>query len=135
MYNYRTNYRVCYADTDRMGHMYYGAYARVLEIARVEAIRSLGLSYAELEAQGLILPVRSYNIKFIHPALYDQLLQIDTTIPVYPDNYKLEFDYRILCPENQLLAKAKVELYILDAENKKPSQLPAVILASLKPHF
>lgn len=135
MYNYRANYRVCYADTDRMGHMYYGAYARVLEIARVEAIRSLGLSYAELEAQGLILPVRSYNIKFIHSALYDQLLNIDTTIPVYPDNYKLEFDYRILCPENQLLAKAKVELYILDAENKKPSQLPAVILASLKPHF
>lgn len=135
MYNYRTNYRVCYADTDRMGLMYYGAYARVLEIARVEAIRSLGLSYAELEEQGLILPVRNYNIKFIKGAHYDQLLNIDTTIPIYPDSYKLEFDYRILCPENQLIAKAKVELYILDAENKKPSKLPEPILASLKPHF
>lgn len=135
MYSHSVNYRVCYADTDRMGHMYYGSYARILEIARVELIRSLGMSYAELEDLGLILPVRNYSIKFIRSALYDDLLRIDTVIPTYPDGYRLEFGYRIFSCDGSLLARASIELYILQATSKKPGTLPELFLDKLRPYF
>ena len=39
--------RVRYADTDQMGYVYYGNYARYYEIGRVEALRSLGFHYKQ----------------------------------------------------------------------------------------
>lgn len=135
MYKYRASYRVCYADIDRMGYMYYGAYARVLEIARVEAIRNLGISYAELEDSGVILPVRNYSIKFIQAAVYDDLLSIEAVIPLYPDAYRLEFQYKIFSSSNILLSRACVELYILDAASRKPRVLPKALLETLSSYF
>ena len=53
MYSQLTTYRVCYADTDQMQYMYYGNYARLYEIGRVEAMRALGFSYKAFEEQGI----------------------------------------------------------------------------------
>ena len=60
MYSHVITYRVCYADTDKMGYVYYGNYARLYEIARVETLRSLGVSYKVLEDNGIGLP-ENYN--------------------------------------------------------------------------
>jgi acyl-CoA thioester hydrolase len=43
MYSFESNYRVRYADIDQMGFMYYGNYAKLFEIGRVEALRNLGV--------------------------------------------------------------------------------------------
>ncbi len=45
MFTYHVQIRVTYADTDQMGYVYYGNYARYYEIGRVEALRSLGFCY------------------------------------------------------------------------------------------
>ncbi|MDP4662751.1 MAG: acyl-CoA thioesterase, partial [Salibacteraceae bacterium] len=62
--------RVRYAETDRMGYCYYGNFAAYFEVARVEALRSLGISYKKLEDDGIILPVLDYQIKYFKPAFY-----------------------------------------------------------------
>jgi acyl-CoA thioester hydrolase len=49
MISYETPYRVCYADTDRMGIMYYGNYPRLDEIGRTDMIRTIWKSYREVE--------------------------------------------------------------------------------------
>ena len=49
--------RVRYAETDQMGVVYYGNYPQYFEIGRVEALRSLGLTYKEMEKRGIMLPV------------------------------------------------------------------------------
>ena len=56
MFQSTTKVRVRYAETDQMGYCYYGNYAQYYEVARVEALRSLGISYKNLEDQGFLLP-------------------------------------------------------------------------------
>jgi acyl-CoA thioester hydrolase len=75
-----TQIRVRYGETDQMGYCYYGNYAQYFEVGRVEALRTVGLSYKELEEQGIMLPVSEFNVKYLSPAFYDDLLTIKTTI-------------------------------------------------------
>ena len=72
--------RVRYGETDPMKYVYYGNYAEYLEVARVELFRKIGISYNEIEQQGIWLPVSEYSIKYLKPAKYDDLLEIKTTI-------------------------------------------------------
>ena len=80
MYTSETNIRVRYAETDQMGVVYYGNYAQYYEVGRVESIRQLGFSYADLEKTGVIMPVVEMHSKYLRPALYDNLLTIKTTL-------------------------------------------------------
>ncbi|HXB11773.1 MAG TPA: thioesterase family protein, partial [Bacteroidia bacterium] len=59
MYSCDIQIRVRYAETDRMGYVYYGNYAAYFETGRVEALRALGLSYRVMEEEGVMLPVLS----------------------------------------------------------------------------
>ena len=59
-----------------MGYVYYGNYATYFEVARVEALRSLGINYNEMEDKGVMLPVLSYSTKFFKPAFWN-LLWVD----------------------------------------------------------
>ena len=63
-YNYQNSIelRVRYGETDQMGYCYYGNYAQYFEVGRVEALRSLGMSYKSLEDNGIMLPVLDFSI-------------------------------------------------------------------------
>jgi len=72
MYLSETNVRVRYAETDKMGYLYHGNYAQFYEMGRVEMIRSLGLSYKELEDEiGVGMPVMYMETRYVRPAFYD----------------------------------------------------------------
>ena len=85
-----TQYRVCYADTDRMGVMYYGNYPRLYEIGRTEMIRKIWKSYRLVEESGIILPVRLLHSVYHKPALYDECLTVRTIIKEIP---KVKFTF------------------------------------------
>lgn len=70
--------RVRYVDTDAMGVVYNGNYARYFEIGRTELLRSIGIPYVELEQQGVLLPVLELHVEFRQPARYDDVLSIRT---------------------------------------------------------
>lgn len=72
MYISETTIRVRYAETDRMGYVYYGNYTQYFEVGRVEALSQLGSSYKDMEDNGVMLPVYTCNIKYHKPA-YDDL--------------------------------------------------------------
>ena len=76
MYKSEVKLRVRYAETDQMGYCYYGNYAQYFEVARVESLRSLGVSYKDLEDMGIILPVTHFQIKYLKPAFYDENLSV-----------------------------------------------------------
>ncbi|HSN09723.1 MAG TPA: thioesterase family protein, partial [Hanamia sp.] len=73
MFTFKNQIRIHYAFTDQMGVVYYGNYAQLYEIGRTEALRSLGLTYKEIEATGVIMPVTEIHSRFLRPALYDDL--------------------------------------------------------------
>ena len=67
MYSHSTKIRVRYGETDQMGYMYYGNYAQYYEVGRVEMLRSLGMSYSSMEADGIMMPVLELKCKYIKP--------------------------------------------------------------------
>lgn len=90
-----TSVRVRYADIDKMGIVYNGNYLRFFEIGRTELIRSLGMSYLEMENKGYILPLVSAHVEFRKPAFYDDLLVIETQLEPTKISATIEFDYFI----------------------------------------
>ena len=96
---------VCYGETDQM-ILLRRNYAQFLEVGRVEALRSCGFLYKELESQGILLPVRSFPIKYVSPAKYDDILEIQTSITKI-EGTRIEFSYVVKTSEGILIANAK----------------------------
>lgn len=125
--------RVRYSETDKMGFVYYGHYAAYFEVARVEALRQLGIRYADLEDQGIILPVVDYKVRYHKPALYDEEIRIVTQVKKLPAA-SICFDYEVFNENNDLLTSATTVLVFVDAASQRPRRAPAEVLDRLKVH-
>lgn len=127
--------RVRYGETDQMGFVYYGVYAQYYEVARVEAIRALGIVYADLEkTHHLWMPVMHMQVRYLRPAKYDDLLTITTTIPTLPGK-DIRFRYEIHNEEGVLINGAVVQLCFLDSRTQKRIDAPPFITDPLSPFF
>lgn len=122
-FEHKTKLRVRYGETDQMGYCYYGNYAQYFEVGRVEALRSIGMSYKQLESQGIMLPVSEFSVKYLAPALYDDNLTITTNI-VSLEGVKLLFEYSIHNDQGNLLATAETTLIFVAKENMRPMRPP-----------
>lgn len=134
MYAHAVTYRVCYADTDQMGYMYYGNYARLYEIGRVETLRSLGVSYKDLELNGIGLPVAENYSKYHAPALYDDLLTIICHVEAMP-SARITFSYEIKNEAGELIHEGKTTLVFMSMQNKKVTRVPDFVFNALAPYF
>ncbi|MBN1188043.1 MAG: acyl-CoA thioesterase [Bacteroidales bacterium] len=134
MYIYETQVRVRYGETDQMGYAYYGVYPLYYEMGRTDMLRTLGVTYKEMEARGIFLPVLSLNIKYIKPAYYDDMLTIKTILRRIP-LLKLEFEYEIYNEENELLNIGDTTLVFIDAKTRKPAKAPDDFLEKIKIFF
>jgi acyl-CoA thioester hydrolase len=117
-----------------MGYVYYGNYAQYFEVARVEALRALGLSYKLLEDSGTMLPVREFKISYYKPAHYDDLLTIETLITELP-TAKLKFEFTTFNEKKELLNKGWVDLVFVNIEKNRPTKAPDYFLEALLPFF
>jgi len=131
MFTAETKVRVRYGETDQMGYCYYGNYAQYFEIGRVEALRDLGMSYKAMEDKGIMLPVFEFSVKYLKPALYDDLLTIKTTIREMPKS-RIYFDYEIYNENSELISTATTTLVFISKETMKPIIAPDYFLESLK---
>lgn len=134
MFVSETKIRVCYEDTDQMGVVYYGRYARYYEIGRTEAIRELGFTYKMIESQKVFLPARSLNITYLKPALYDDLLTVRTIINEIP-KVKFPIKTEIYNEAGELINKGEVVLAFFDANTNKPCKAPDYFIDKMKPFF
>lgn len=75
-----TALRVRYPEVDAMGYLHHSRYLQYFEIGRVELLRSLGHSYADLERQGVFFVVTRAEIKYRAPARYDEELSLVTKL-------------------------------------------------------
>ena len=131
MYSFETKIRVRYAETDQMSFVYYGIYPQYYEVGRVELLRSLGLTYKQLEEMGFSLPVVNLNINYKKPAFYDDELIIRTTIKTLP-SAKITFYYEMLNAKNDLLNTGEVVLVFVNKETGKPCFAPDIVINKLK---
>ena len=134
MYQSETSIRVRYGETDQMGYVYYGYYAMYYEVARVESLRQLGLTYKEIEALGIIMPVLENNSRFLFPGRYDEQLRIVTTLREKP-GVRIKFEYEIFNEENKLIHEGGTLLVFVDKRTKKPCRPPESMQKILEPFF
>lgn len=134
MFTYQHQIRVRYGDTDQMGYVYYGNYGYYYEQARSEAIRSIGISYKQIEDSGTMMPITRMNIKYIRPAYYDELLTIKTTVPTLPHRLIL-FTYEVYNEKNELINEGETQLAFIDAVTKKLKTAPAILLEKMGPYW
>ena len=119
--------RVRYGETDQMGYCYYGNYAQYFEVGRVEALRSIGVSYKDLEKQGVMLPVSEYSVKYMYPAFYDDNLKVVTYVNKI-EGARIFFDYEIFNDSEKLLAKASTTLVFVNKSNMRPTSPPQTFM-------
>ncbi|MGB0918751.1 MAG: acyl-CoA thioesterase [Flavobacteriales bacterium] len=127
MFEHKTTVRTRYSEVDRMGYVYYGNYATYFEIGRVEAMRELGISYAELEESGVMMPVIRYEINYKKPAFYDEELTIVTRVRKVPRS-RILFEYETWNAKGEMLNSALTELVFVDSKTMKPHRAPQVIV-------
>lgn len=131
---HHTFIRVRYSETDQMGFVYYGNYAAYFEVARVEALRSLGISYKSLEESGILMPVKNFEINYLKPAKYDEMIEIVTTIKEIPKSGIL-FEYESLNEKKEVINRAKTTLVFLDAGRMRPIRVPQLVIEAIHLHI
>ena len=116
--SHSTEVRVRYAETDRMGVVYYANYLVWAEVGRVEFMRSMGRSYAALEAGGIGLAVSEAHVRYLAPARFDDRVTIVTTLTGVRSR-AITFEYLISNAESGArLATASTSLISIDTAGR-----------------
>lgn len=118
-----------------MGYAYYGTYPTYFEVARVEALRVLGIRYADMEQDGIMLPVRDLNIRYRRPLKYDEFFNVTTEIPSLPDRSRIFFRYRIHNEAGELCTEAETTLVFASTATGRPVPPSAGVVEALSPFF
>tara|TARA_B110000046_G_scaffold42505_1_gene47102 strand:+ start:12121 stop:12573 length:453 start_codon:yes stop_codon:yes gene_type:complete len=128
----KTTLWVRYSETDQMGFVYYGNYPQYLEIGRVDALKSLGISYRSMEESGCGLPVKDLVIKYYKAASYDDELDVTTFVKNMRTN-KIIFDYEVRRGED-LIITAQTTLFFMGA-SKRACSTPFEFIENMKAYF
>ncbi len=130
--------RVYYEDTDNGGVVYYANYLKFMERARTEWLRSLGLEQDRLiKEQGIIFAVRSVQVDYLKPALFNQLLSVSAEI-VETGKASLTFNQEVVVDKNsiitggeseavssdQVLCRGQIKIACLDTNSMRPCAIP-----------
>ena len=122
--------RVNYSETDQMGVVYHARYLVWCDMARTEHLRRTGLSYADLERQGIRLAVGEARVRYRQPARYDDMIQVRCWVRDLASR-RIIFGYAIDHAESgRLLATAETSLMVLD-QHFNWSRLPAEVARGL----
>jgi acyl-CoA thioester hydrolase len=124
-------HRVLYGDTDQMGIVYYGNYLRFFEGARNEWIRSHGLSYAQIESRGIMLPVMDVAVRYHRPARYDDLLEIP--VAVTHTRVRIRFDYVVHRTGEKAALCSGHSVHACVNKDGRPTRAPDWLVEALRP--
>ncbi|HWE94984.1 MAG TPA: thioesterase family protein [Tepidisphaeraceae bacterium] len=96
--------RVRYPEVDAMGYLHHSRFLQYFEMGRIELLRSLGFSYADLEKQGVFFVVVKVECRYKAPARYDEELMLVTRV-VKQTQVRIDHGYE-LRRDGTLLAEA-----------------------------
>jgi acyl-CoA thioester hydrolase len=128
----RTQITVRYAETDMMGIVYHGNYLPWFEVGRTTLLKECGLPYKELEAKGYHLPVIELGVKYVRPALYDDVITIITKLPEKP-SLRIRLEYEVRRGEELLVTGFTMHAFI--NKEGQPVRPPAYLTEKMKELF
>jgi acyl-CoA thioester hydrolase len=126
-----SEFRVRYAETDRMGVVYHANYLVWCEVGRTDWIRAAGMSYRDMEAAGVGLAVSDATMRYHASARYDDLIRVETRCTEVRSR-TVTFEYLVLQGESEArLVSATTRLVAVDA-NARVMSLPADVRALIE---
>lgn len=114
---------VRYGETDQMGVVHHSNYLRYFEVARLEWLTQLGVSYNKMEEEGVMMPVISAQIDYKTPACFEDQLRIKIHLKEIP-LVKMTFIYEVVNQNQELVCTATTVLAFMNAENRRPHRCP-----------
>jgi acyl-CoA thioester hydrolase len=115
--------RVRYAETDKMGVVYYANYLVWFEVGRADLLRSLGWTYRDMELAGISLPVIEAHCEYRRPARYDEEIEV-RTIGRLLSPVRMEFEYEVIRTHDQTVAASGRTVHAALDASGRPCRLP-----------
>ncbi|HTM99989.1 MAG TPA: thioesterase family protein [Pedobacter sp.] len=135
MFVYESKVRVRYIETDQMGIVHHANYAQYYELARTECFEACsGMSYATMEAEGVMLPILELQARYLKPAYYNQVLTIKSIVKTLP-SVRLHVDYEIYNEAGELINTGKTTLVFVNKETRRPCQPPESFMKNVRQYF
>jgi acyl-CoA thioester hydrolase len=115
--------RVRYAETDKMGVVYYANYFVWFEVGRTDWLRDTGSNYRALEEDGIQLPVIEAHCEYRQGARYDDEIDIRTRAhklsPV-----RIQFDYQIVRRADSMVLATGHTVHAAIDRQGRPTRMP-----------
>ena len=115
--------RVRYAETDKMGVVYYANYLVWFEVARADLLRSLGWTYREMELEGVSLPVIEAHCDYRKPARYDDEIEVRTEGHLLSP-VRMEFQYEVIRKLDDVVTATGRTVHAALDPSGKPCRIP-----------
>jgi acyl-CoA thioester hydrolase len=115
--------RVRYAETDKMGVVYYANYFVWFEVGRTDLLRSAGWSYREMELEGFALPVIDARCTYRESAKYDDDIEI-RTIGELLSPVRLQFNYDVVRMADEAALASGLTVHASLDRTGRPCRLP-----------
>lgn len=131
---HQISFRVRYGETDQMGVVHHGNYALYFEMARIEWLRELGVSYKAMEESGIALPVVNLTVNYRKPLFYDDELTVTARLKGLP-TATIKFEFEIQNQNKELCSTAEVTLVFLNNSTRKPMRCPQELLERIQASY
>ncbi|MBQ5738151.1 MAG: acyl-CoA thioesterase [Alistipes sp.] len=131
MKSFETKIRVEYHHTDQMGIVHHSNYVKFFEVARTEWLRAMGLTYAEMERRGVMMPIVEVNVKYRQPAYYDELISVTAIVEELP-MARMIFKYEIRGEDGRDIASGSTTLGFIDKTTRRPQRAPIWLMEVLQ---
>jgi acyl-CoA thioester hydrolase len=105
-------FRARYPEADPMGFIHHSRFLQYFEMGRIELLRQLGHSYAELERAGVFFAVTRVEVKYRSPGRFDDQLTLTTSL-MRQGPVRLDHRYELRRSET-LLAEGETTIACLD---------------------
>ena len=130
MNSFETQIRVEYHHTDQMGIVHHSNYVKFFEVARTEWLRAAGLTYAEMERRGVMMPIVEVQVKYRQPAYYDELITVRAEVCEKP-MARMTFRYEVRGEDGRDIASGLTTLGFIDKETRRPQRAPQWLMEVL----
>lgn len=130
MLTHECKYRILYADTDKMGVVYYANYLKIYEYGRNQMMRDLNLPFSLIESTGIVCPAVDVRIRYLKPAIFDEEITVITKIKKLP-TVRFTFHQEIKGEDGTIKNMAEVDLCFVDDSTMKPVRCPESLLKIL----
>lgn len=131
MISFETKIRVEYHHTDQMGIVHHSNYVKFFEVARTEWLRAMGITYAEMERRGVMMPIVDVAVKYRNPALYDELISVTAFVDEAP-MARMTFRYEVRGEDGREIATGSTTLGFIDSQTRRPQRAPQWLLEIIK---